>query len=525
MTGRRFYFLLAALWLGNTLPALDATLVGTALPTVIGNLGGLSLYAWVFAAYLLALTVSIPIAGKLADLFGRKPIYFLGMGMFTAGAVLSALVQDVQQLIACRVLIGVGTGCVLPTTMTIMGDAIPMERRAKLQWIFASAWLFSSIVGPAVASAITTYLTWRLVFLVTVPLGLIASYLMATQYEERVERKSHRIDYAGVLLLGTGVLALLIALSPGDTTSGIDLTSGGRLLALAAVLLALFVWNERRATEPVLPPRLFMLPVLGIAALASFTSGVVQYGASSFIPIFVQGGQGGTAADVGVVLPWMTIGWPVGAALGGRFLLRVGFRRVAMTGMACIVLSQIAFLLLDRESSRTITAASMCLLGLGFGFSTVAFTISVQNSVVWADRGVATASLQFFRSIGGSLGVAIMGTIVTMRMQPLFAQHDVAGLAGNSSALLDPVARAGLPPEVLASLQAGMADAVHQAFFVMACAAVAGLVAILWFPRALTPPEVPSIDSPTNDEATDEAATDDEAGGPPSPVPVPSASR
>ncbi len=481
---RSFPLLLAALWLGNVLPALDATLVGTALPTVIGSLDGLPLYAWVFAANLLALTITIPIAGKLADLFGRKPVYYVGMTLFTIGAILSAFVQNVEQLIICRVIIGIATGTVVPASQTIMGDAIPMERRAKLQWVFASAWLVASVLGPTLSSVIMSYLHWRLVFLVTVPLGLVAAFLLTTQYEEHVERKSHRIDYSGVALLGGGVLALLFAFSPTNRSGGINFASSGGLLALAAVLLAAFLWNERRAAEPVLPPKLFMAPVLGIAALGSLASGMVQSGASSFVTIFVQGGQGGTPAEVGWVLGCMTIGWPIGAGVGGRMLMRVGFRRSIIAGLSLVALAQIGFLMLNRDSSTFFAAACMTVLGLGFGFSSVGFMISVQNSVGWQDRGVATASLQFFRSIGGSVGVAIMGTIVGMRMQPVF-ERTTAGTGISTSALLDPVARNALDPGVLATLQRGMTEAVHDAFFVQAFAAVAGLIAVLWFPRVL----------------------------------------
>ncbi|MFA7249865.1 MAG: MFS transporter [Dehalococcoidia bacterium] len=498
MTGRPFYFLVAALWLGNLIPALDATLVGTALPTVIGALDGLSLYSWVFASYLLTLTIAIPIFGKLADLFGRKPVYFFGMGLFTVAAVLSALVQNVEQLIVCRILIGLATACVQPVAQTIMGDAFPMAQRAKLQWMFASAWFVASAIGPIIATAITFYLSWRLVFLVTVPLGLCASFLMATKYHESVERKSHRIDFAGVFLLGAGVLALLFALSPTNRTAGVSTQSLG-LIAIAGVLLVLFVWNETRAAEPVLPPRLFLIPVLGIAALGSVASGIVQSGATSFIPIFVQGAQGGTAADVAMVLPLMTIGWPIGAGIGGRFLLRVGFRRSAIAGMALTAVAQAGFLLLGRDSSTFFAAACMTLMGLGFGFSSVGFMISVQNSVGWRDRGVATASLQFFRSIGGSVGVAIMGTIMGLRMQPLIERYQVTGTTGAASALLDPSARGALAPDVLAALQLGMTEAVHSTFWVMAIASVAGLVAVLWFPRTLR--EVPDATSPAPSSA------------------------
>lgn len=487
MTGRSFYFLVAALWLGNFMPALDQTMVLAALPTVVGALNGIELYAWVFAAYLLALTIAIPIFGKLADLFGRKPVYYFGMGLFAVGAVASALSQNVEQLIASRVLTGLATACVQPVAQTIMGDAFPMAQRARLQWIFASAWFVASVLGPLLGSALILFASWRLVFLVTVPIGLIAVVIMATQYHEKVERHSHRIDFAGVFLLGAGVLALLFALSPTDRTAGLSTQSLG-LIAVAAALLAAFVWNETRAAEPVLPPRLFLVPVVGIAALGSLGSGVVQSGATSFITIFVQGGQGASAAEAGLVLGVLTMGWPIGAGLGGRFLMRIGFRRAIIGGMAITATATLGMLTLHRDSSTLVSIALMTLMGLGFGFSSVGITISVQNSVTWSERGVATASMQFFRSIGGSVGVAIMGTIMGMRLQPLLEQYQLSGAEGGANALLKPAARDALPPEVLAALQNGLTEGIHDAFWVMAAAAIAALVAVLWFPRALREP-------------------------------------
>lgn len=495
--GRAFYFLVVALWLGNILPALDATLVGTALPTVIGSIDGARLYSWVFAAYLLALTVSIPVFGKLTDMVGRKPVYFFGMALFISGSALSSVVQNIEQLIACRVLLGLATASVVPAAMTIMGDAIPMERRAKIQWVFASAWLVASIIGPLIASAVITWLHWRFVFLVLVPPGALATYLMATRYHEHVEHRSRSVDLLGIALLGGGVLALLFALSPTNRSGGVDLASSGVLILVAVVLLILFVRHEMRAPAAILPPRLFLAPVLGIAALGSVASGVVQSGAQSFIPMFVQGGQGGTAADVGLVLPWLTIGWPIGAGIGGRILLRVGFRRSVLAGLVLVVAAQAGFLFADAGSSRIYLAGVMSLLGLGFGFSSVAFTIAVQSSVHWGDRGVATSSLQFFRSIGGGLGVAVMGTIVGMRMQPLI---DAQTTGISTSALLDPVTRASMQPELLQVLQHGMIDAIHSSFLVMLLASLAGLIAVLWFPSTIREPSASTtspLDAPS----------------------------
>lgn len=479
MTGRPLQFMVTALWLGNLVPALDATLVGTALPTVIGNLSGLSLYSWVFTTNLLAMTTAIPIFGKLADMFGRKPVYFFGMAVYSFAAVMSVFVQTVEQLIVCRALAGLGIAAVAPIAMTIMGDALSVAQRAKLQWVFASAWFGSSLVGPLVSSFVVLNLSWRFTFLITLPFALASCTLLAREYHETVQRQVHRIDYLGVVLLGAGVLALLIGLSPGSK-GGINFASSGGLLSLAVVLLSAFVWNETRAAEPILPPKLLLGGVIGIAALGSFASGAVQFGASSFVPLFVQGAQGGTAAIAGAVLAPLTLGWPIGAGLGGRFLLRLGYRRAIIGGMSLAIVAQGGFLLLNRESHYLLASASMALLGLGFGFSNVGMTLAVQNSVGWGQRGVATAALQFFRSIGGSIGVGVMGTILTLQMQPALA---AVGDAASASALLDPTARSALTHETLLALQTAMGGGLHIVFIVMFVCALAAFALVWRFPQ------------------------------------------
>lgn len=474
--------LIVTLWMGNLVPALDATLVGTALPTVIGDLGGLSLYGWVFAANLLTFTTAVPIFGKLADLYGRKPIFVGGLGVFLVGSILSGGVQSVEQLILCRAVAGVGLGASMPVAMTILGDVFSVEERARIQWIFGSAWFLASLVGPALGGIITIYASWRLVFYVTVPLGLASMLLLARGYREQVERRSHAIDFSGALLLAGGVTALLLALSPGGRGGAVEPGDGVPLLGAALLLGALFVWNEQRAREPILPLALFLNPMIGVSVLASLLSGVAQFGASSFLPLFAQGAQAGTAAHAGAVLAPMTVGWPIGVGIGGQVLLRIGLRRSVLLGMGLALASQAGFLLLERHSPLVLPMVAMFVLGLGFGFSSIAFMIAVQEAVDWGQRGVATASLQFARSIGGSVGVALMGALITAQMAPLLAGQGLSAGAGPASALLDPVARAALAPETLTQLQEALAGALRLVFAIMGAAALAGFGCALFFP-------------------------------------------
>jgi len=474
-------WLLVGLWLGNLLPALDATLIGTALPTVVGNLNGLSLYSWVFTGYLLSFTISVPVFGKLADIYGRKPIFFTGTAVYLASSALSGLSQNIEQLILFRALAGLGLGAVLPTAITIVGDAFTLEQRAKIQWVFASSWFFSSLVGPTISSFVVINLSWRLAFYLVFPIALGSLFLLSKHYKESIERRRVKVDFLGAVLLGVGMVCFLLAVSftKGELQSRVGTLA--LLSGLALLFLGLFVWNERKVSEPILPAGLLLTPLVGASVLANLLSGAVQFGATSFLPLFVQGAQGGTAANAGAVLAPLTVGWPIAAGLGGRILLRIGFRNLALIGMGLVVLSQVGFVMLNQGTPQIFSMMFMAILGLGFGFSTIAFTISVQEVVSWNQRGSATASLQFSRSVGGSLGVGIMGAILAFRMEPLLASQGQGGSV--ASALLDSRARAGLPPETLVILQSSLAETIHLIFILMAIAAVIGLACTLIFPR------------------------------------------
>ena len=474
--------LMVAIWLGNVLPAVDSTLLGTALPTIIGQLGGLNLYGSVVAINLLTNTTGVLIFGKLSDLYGRKPFFLLGVTLYLVGNVLCGLVQSIEQLILCRAIVGVGLGAVIPMGMTIMADAFAVSVRARVQWIFATTWLGSSIVCPALASFVIMNASWRMVFFLPVPLALGAFILLWREYHEHIERREHSIDFLGAGLMTAGVVSLLMALSPGGR-GGISFGDPVLMMALAIVLLALFVWNELHVAEPLVPLKLVFSRVVGISVALAFVTGVIQFGANSYLPLFAQGAQGGTSANAAAALAPLTIGWPIAAGVGGFLLLRWGYRTSIRLGMTIVAIGISSLVFIDRHTPLPLEMAIMFFSGTGFGFTNVASMLVVQEMVEWHQRGVVTGSVQFARSIGGSIGVAVMGALLTWHMAPVI-ETQTGGQGGNvTSYLLDPTIRNSLAPDVLLTLQQELALALHNVFVLMAGAAVLGFIAAYAFPH------------------------------------------
>lgn len=476
--------LMVALWLGNVLPAVDSTLVSTALPTVIGQLGGLSFYGWVFAVNLLTFTTGVPIFGKLADLYGRKPFFLGGVIFYLAGNLLSGLVQSIEQLILCRAIVGIGLGAIVPMGMTIMGDAFPIAVRARIQWIFATTWLISSLVCPALASIVILYAHWRLVFYLPIPLALMALFFLAREYQETVERREHSIDYIGAVLLTGGVISLLLALAPSGRGGGVSVGNAGPLLLLAGVLLGLFVWNELHAREPLLPLGIVFSRLVGLSVVIAFVTGVIQFGTNAYLPLFAQGAQGGTAANAAAALAPLTIGWPIAAGVGGFLLLRIGYQKSVRLGMTLVLIGITALTFINRQTPLPVEMFIMFFTGTGFGFASMASQLAVQEVVEWHQRGIVTASVQFARSIGGSIGVAVMGALLSWHMAPYLSAQTEGGGGSVASYLLDPAVRASLAPEALDTLQRELAAGLHNVFLLMAGAGLLGFISAVAFPNA-----------------------------------------
>lgn len=491
MTRKAKILVTIALMLGMTLAALDTTIVGTALPSIVGKLGGITLYSWVFSSYLLTSTTTVPIYGKLADLYGRKPMFLFGTALFLLGSIASGAAQTMEQLIIFRAIQGLGAGAVMPIVLTIIGDIFSLEERARVQGLFSGVWGLSSVIGPALGGVIVDHFTWRWVFYINVPFGLLSALLLILFFKENIERKKRHLDYIGTLTLTGAIVALLFAFLQGGTNwAWISLPSIG-LFAAAVVLTALFLREERRAAEPILPLTLFNNRIISISSIGSIMLGTIMFGLSSYVPLFMQGVKGGSATSAGVSLAPMLVAWPIAATLSGRLVLRYGYRITAGVGTVLTVLGVVLVVLFNPQTSLLFVIISMIITGAGLGLSSTAYMLSVQNAVPWNLRGVATASNQFFRTIGGTIGVAIMGAILNAQMAatftPIFARFSAVAQrlpksVAPSNVLLTPDVRAALPLDFLTQLQTALSQSLFWVYLLTLGVALIGLAASLFLP-------------------------------------------
>jgi EmrB/QacA subfamily drug resistance transporter len=403
--------ILLAVMLSIGLVAIDATILATAVPSVVADLGGFAQFPWLFSVYLLAQAVSVPIYGKLADLVGRKPVMLVGIGLFVVGSLLCGVAWSMGALIVFRVVQGLGAGAVQPIGMTIVGDIYSLEERAKVQGYLASVWAIASLVGPTLGGIFSDYLSWRWIFLVNLPIGLAAAWTLWRRFDERVERTRHRIDVAGALLLASGGTLLLLALLEGGVRWGWGSPQSLALFGVSVLLLLAFVGVERRAPEPVLPLWIFRSRVLNAAAAASFVVGVLMLGLSSYVPLYAQVVLGHGAVMAGLALAAMTIGWPIAATTSGRFYLSIGFRATMLMGAAFAVAGATLLLTVGPDASLLHLALPCFVMGIGFGFVASPAVVAAQSSVVWQHRGVATGANMFARSVGSAVGIAAFGAI------------------------------------------------------------------------------------------------------------------
>ncbi|HEX8501275.1 MAG TPA: MDR family MFS transporter [Pyrinomonadaceae bacterium] len=496
MSSRRRLAVTLGVITGMFLAALEATVVGTAMPTVISALGGLSHYSWVFSAYLITSTVTVPVWGKLSDLYGRRLFFQLGIAVFLVGSVLSGMAGTMTQLIVFRAVQGLGAGALVPLGMTIIGDVYTVEERARMQAFFSGVWGISSVVGPVVGGFITDQLDWRWVFYINVPFGILAAVIMQLSLREprRTERPS--IDYAGAALLMASITLLMLGLVEGGAT--LSEFASARNLALvagAAVLAALFLYVERRAQDPIVPLGLFRNRVVSVAVAAGFLAGVAMFGAISFVPLFAQGALGSTATEAGSLLTPLMLSWVGLSIIGGRLLLRVGYRPTTLAGLFLLTLGFALLSSFQRSTPRVWLYVDLILIGAGLGLTMLTLLIAVQQSVGRSQLGIATSLNQFSRSIGGAVGVAVMGAVLSAGLAShlqAFARTSAgtlsperaAELASNPNALIDPEARAALPPAVLDELQEAMAAAIHKVFWTGTALAGLAFVVAFWLPRA-----------------------------------------
>ena len=403
--------ILIALMLSSALVAIDATILATAVPSIVADLGGFSLFPWLFSIYLLAQAVSVPVYAKLSDLVGRKPIIVVGIGLFLLGSVLCGLAWSMPALIAFRVVQGLGAGAVQPMSITIAGDIYTLAERAKVQGYLASVWGISSVVGPTLGGVFSQFLSWRWIFFVNIPLCLIAAFMIWRNFHETVERRPHRIDYLGAVLLTASLTLLILAVLEGgqawawNSPQSIGAFTGG------AVLLALFVAAESRAAEPILPLWVFSRRLLLTTTLVSTGVGAILIGLTSYVPTYLSGSLGTSPIIAGLALAALTLGWPIAAAQSGRLYLRIGFRNTGLIGIAIVVFGTGVLAAFAGAPSVAVVASSCFVIGLGLGLVASPTLIAAQSSVGWDERGVVTGTNLFARSMGSAVGVAIFGAV------------------------------------------------------------------------------------------------------------------
>ncbi|MGC2999064.1 MFS transporter [Streptomyces sp. G35A] len=466
----------AALMLAMALAALDSTVVSTAVPQIVGDLGGFSVFSWLFSGYLLAVTVTLPVYGKLSDTFGRKPVLVAGAALFLLGSLLCALAWNMAALIAFRVVQGLGGGALQGTVQTLAADLYPLEQRPRIQARLSAVWAVSAVAGPGLGGLLAAYADWRWIFLVNLPVGAVALWLIVRHLHEpeRAPAARARVDWAGALAVFVCGGVLLTALVQGGVAWPWLSAPSLALFATGLVLVAVVVAVERRAAEPIIPGWVWRRRTIAAVNLALGALGLLMVAPTVFLPTYAQSVLGLAPVAAGFVLSVWTLSWPVSAALSQHVYRRIGFRHTAMLGIGTAALVLFAFPFLPYPGEAWQPTVLMLLLGAALGLFQLPLIVGVQSTVVWEERGTATASILFCRQTGQTVGAALFGAV---------ANGVLAARLGGASDL-DPVTRAldaGTVPE---ATRRAVADAVHAVYLGAAgAAALAFLVLLLLAPR------------------------------------------
>jgi EmrB/QacA subfamily drug resistance transporter len=467
--------LVAGLMLSMFLVALDSTIVSTAMPTIAASLRGFSLYAWVPSIYLLATAVTTPIYGKLSDLFGRKHVLFFGIGTFIIGSAACGAAPSMLMLIVFRAVQGIGAGAVFPVTMTIIGDLFSLEQRARMQGLFSSVWGVSSVAGPLVGGTLVDSIGWRWIFYLNLPIGIVATTLIALFFRERFEHREHILDLRGAIYLTTALTALLLLLiEGGDAWPWLSLPTF--LLGVVGLgSLGFFLHEETHASEPLVPLDLFRSRIIAVSLLGALFAGIIMISVSFEVPLYVQGVLGQDAFHAGLALAPLSVGWPLAAVFSGRLAIRYGYRATATTGMAIDVVSVALLLTLGLHSSFAAVCVYGFFIGVGLGLSATPMLIAIQGAVTWARRGIATATSMFVRSFGSVAGLAVMGAIINSA---------TAGIRGGSAVnqTLNVGGARGLSATVVDHIHRVLLTGIHGAFIAALVAAILGTLTVSRLP-------------------------------------------
>jgi EmrB/QacA subfamily drug resistance transporter len=414
--------ILIALMVTTGLIAIDATILATAVPTIVADLGGFSSFPWLFSIYLLTQAVSVPIYSKLSDTIGRKPVILLGIGLFVLGSILCGFAWSMPALIAFRAVQGLGAGAVQPMAITIAGDIYTVAERAKAQGYIASVWGASAVIGPTLGGVFSEFLTWNWIFFVNVPLGLAAAWLLIRHFHEKVHRTTHRIDWAGGALLTVGTSLLILALLEGGNAWAWSSPPSVGAFTAGLLMLVAFMLVERRAAEPVLPLWVLSRRLLGTTALIGVGVGVMLMGITTYVPTYLEALVDASPLTSGLTLATLTIGWPIAASNAGKVYLRFGFRTTVLIGAVVVILGTAGLAATSTTPSILLVGLFCFVIGAGLGFVAAPSLIAAQSSVGWGERGVVTGANMFARSMGSAVGVAALGALVNGLMRGNDAQ-------------------------------------------------------------------------------------------------------
>jgi EmrB/QacA subfamily drug resistance transporter len=412
-TGQR-NLILAACMAATFMAAVESTIVATAMPTIAAELGDFHLFSWVFSAYLLPQAVSVPIWGRLADLYGRRRMFYVGASLFLAGSTLCGFADGMPMLIAFRALQGFGAGAIQPLAYTIVGDIYTPTERAKVQGLLSSVFGVASIVGPSLGAVLTQHVGWQAIFWVNLPIGAVAIGMLAAFFHEKPRNARHRIDYAGAVLLTVGGGSLMLALVQGAALAPPLLAA---CIVAGAAALAVLAWHERRTPEPMLPFRLWRHRMVALSGLGSFTIGALMMGVVGFLPTYVQTAMGRSALDGGLVLAAMTVTWTVASFAAGHLMIRTSYRATAVVGGLALLAGSLVLLAMTPQSGVLWAGAGALLVGIGMGSCNTTYLVSVQAAVERQDRGSATSSNMFMRIVGQSVGAALFGAMVNIGLR------------------------------------------------------------------------------------------------------------
>lgn len=468
----------AGVMLSLFMASMEATVVATAMPTIVSQLGGLEIYSWAFSAYMLASTTTVPIYGKLSDLYGRRRVYAVAMTLFLIGSLLCGRAGSMTQLVVFRAVQGLGAGGLMPLAFIIIGDIFSLEQRARMQGLFSGVWGVSSVIGPLLGGFLVDRISWHWVFYINLLPGLLAGALVWFAWIDRSRgTRTVSVDYLGATLLSAGVVSLLLGLFElGTTISWL-------LIGLAITLFAALLLVERRAADPILPLPLFRDRLFAVACAHGVLAGWAMFGSASFVPLFVQVVLGTSATGAGITLTPQMLGWVAASIVGSRLLLRVGYRSIALVGMSLLSLAMFLMSQIGVESRQWMLMVYMALSGIGMGLSIPAFLIAVQSTVRREQLGTATSTVQFSRSMGGTLGVSVMGAILSMQLAARLMAQGLDPRLVSVDQLLEPLPGAVLDVAANEAVRLALAGAIGTIFFVAFLAAVGGLIATAFAPR------------------------------------------